>query len=113
VDEANTLQPHTSCDAAERAWLAMIARGEQSALLALYQRYQRPLLVYVLRLVGDASLAEEVLQDVLVAIWQGTGGIEYRVVGEARPEDEAVPVAPGMEDGYLWLMAGMGAKEPS
>jgi len=47
----------------------------------------------------------------VVSILPRASGIEYRVVGEARPEDHATPVAPGMEDGYLWLMAGIGAKE--
>lgn len=56
----------------------MIARHEQSALLALSQRYQRPLFVYLLRLVRDASLAEEILQDVLVAIWQGAATFSGR-----------------------------------
>lgn len=78
MDEANTPQLHSPCDAAERAWLASIADGEQSALLALYQRYQRPLFVYLLRLLRDASLAEEVLQDVLVAIWQGAAAFSGR-----------------------------------
>ncbi len=47
----------------------------------------------------------------VVSILPRAGGIEYRVVGEPRPEDQAAPVAPGMEDGYLWLMAGIGAQD--
>ncbi|HEY7357311.1 MAG TPA: ABC transporter ATP-binding protein [Ktedonobacterales bacterium] len=47
----------------------------------------------------------------VVSILPRAGGIEYRVVGEPRPEDQALPVAPGMEDGYLWLMAGIGAQD--
>jgi len=47
----------------------------------------------------------------IVSILPRASGIEYRVVGDPRPEDHATPVAPGMEDGYLWLMAGIGAKE--
>jgi ABC-2 type transport system ATP-binding protein len=46
----------------------------------------------------------------VVSILPRASGIEYRVVGEPRREDEAAPVSPGMEDGYLWLMAGIGAK---
>jgi RNA polymerase sigma-70 factor (ECF subfamily) len=71
VGEAYPVQPNASCDEMERALLASVARGAQEALLALYQRYQRPLFVYLLRLLRDEGLAEEVLQDVLVAIWQG------------------------------------------
>jgi ABC-2 type transport system ATP-binding protein len=47
----------------------------------------------------------------VVSILPRASGIEYRVVGAPRPEDRAVPVAPGMEDGYLWLMAGIGAQD--
>jgi RNA polymerase sigma-70 factor (ECF subfamily) len=71
VDEARTSQPNSPCDADERALLASVANGEQGALVALYQRYQRPLFVYLLRLLRDEGLAEEILQDVIVAIWQG------------------------------------------
>jgi RNA polymerase sigma-70 factor (ECF subfamily) len=78
VEETNTNQLYSSGDAAERAWLAMIASGEQRALLALYRRYQRPLFGYILRLVRDQSLAEEVLQDVLVAIWQRAASFSGR-----------------------------------
>jgi RNA polymerase sigma-70 factor (ECF subfamily) len=71
VDPANTPQLKSPCEDAERALLARVARGEQEALADLSQRYQRPLFVYLLRLLRDEGLAEEVLQDVLVAIWQG------------------------------------------
>jgi RNA polymerase sigma-70 factor (ECF subfamily) len=71
VQAANTSQLHSSCDSAERVLLAQVASGEQDALVALYRRYQRPLFVYLLRLLRDEGLAEEVLQDVIVAIWQG------------------------------------------
>jgi RNA polymerase sigma-70 factor (ECF subfamily) len=66
-------QLNSRCDEMERALLTRIAGGEQEALVALYQRYQRPLFVYLLRLLRDEGLAEEVLQDVLVGIWQGAG----------------------------------------
>jgi len=31
-------------------------------------------------------------------------GVEVRVVGEASPSDDAMPVAPDLEDAYLWLL---------
>ena len=46
--------------------------------MALYQRYQRPLFMYLLRLVRDESLAEEVLQDVIVAIWRSAAAFSGR-----------------------------------
>lgn len=78
MNEANTPQLNSPCEEVERLHLANVARGEQSALLALYQRYQRPLFVYLLRLVRDEGLAEEILQDVLVAIWQGAASFAGR-----------------------------------
>ena len=61
------------CEVTERALLAAVANDKQEALAALYTRYQRPLFVYLLRLLRDEGLAEEVLQDVIVALWQGAG----------------------------------------
>lgn len=78
MDEANAPQLNSRCDEIERAWLARIAGGEQEALVALYQRYQRPLFVFLLRLLRDERLAEEVLQDVLVAIWQDAASFAGR-----------------------------------
>jgi hypothetical protein len=31
-------------------------------------------------------------------------GVEVRVVGAKSPSDDAVPVAPDLEDAYLWLL---------
>ncbi len=46
----------------------------------------------------------------VVSLLPRAKGIEYRVVGDPRPEDNAVPLAPGLEDGYLWLMSGKESK---
>jgi len=78
VNEANASQLQRPCDSAERALLAEVARGKQDALVVLYRSYQRPLFVYLLRLVHDAGLAEEVLQDVLVGIWQSAATFSGR-----------------------------------
>jgi len=37
-------------------------------------------------------------------------GVEVRVVGEAPPSGDAVPVAPDLEDAYLWLLHCAGAQ---
>jgi ABC-2 type transport system ATP-binding protein len=37
-------------------------------------------------------------------------GVEVRVVGEAPPSCDAVPVAPDLEDAYLWLLHRAGAQ---
>ncbi len=73
VREPQARESPERCEVTERALLAAVANGEQEALVALYTRYQRPLFVYLLRLLRDEGLAEEVLQDVIVALWQGAG----------------------------------------
>jgi RNA polymerase sigma-70 factor (ECF subfamily) len=78
VDEAHAPQLHRPGDGVERALLAQVACGKQDALAILYRSYQRPLFVYLLRLVQVESLAEEILQDVLVAIWQGAATFSGR-----------------------------------
>ncbi len=57
-----------------------IAAGEEEALRELYAAYGRRMYAYALRLTGMPAIAEEVLQDSLLAVWKGAGG--YR--GEGR-----------------------------
>jgi len=54
--------------------LARVAAGDAEALAALYARHQWSLRAYVGLLTADRGLAEEVLQDTLLAVWKGAGG---------------------------------------
>jgi len=62
----------------DRQLLDRIARGDRTALAELYTRYQAPLFRYLVQLIGDHGLAEEVLQDTLVAVWRSAAGFEGR-----------------------------------
>ncbi|HEV2458117.1 MAG TPA: sigma-70 family RNA polymerase sigma factor [Ktedonobacterales bacterium] len=55
-----------------------IASGDRQALAELYARYRVPLFHYALQLTADHGRAEEVLQDVFVAVWQGAQRFERR-----------------------------------
>ncbi|MDQ2652193.1 MAG: sigma-70 family RNA polymerase sigma factor [Chloroflexota bacterium] len=55
-----------------------IAAGERAALEELYARYSRPLFGFLMGIAPDAATAEEILQDTLVAVWQGAAGFEGR-----------------------------------
>jgi RNA polymerase sigma factor (sigma-70 family) len=55
-----------------------VAEGDRQALAELYARYQRPLFHYLLQLTPDYGLAEEILQDTLVAIWKSAKSFERR-----------------------------------
>ncbi len=62
----------------ERLILDRVARGDRNALADLYARFQAPLFRYLVQLTGDVGLAEEVLQDTLVAVWRSAAGFEGR-----------------------------------
>ncbi|HHX65177.1 MAG TPA: sigma-70 family RNA polymerase sigma factor [Chloroflexi bacterium] len=48
-----------------------MAAGDEEALRRLYAAHDRRMYAYALRLTGDAATAEDVLQESLVAAWQG------------------------------------------
>ena len=47
-----------------------MANGDVHALDALYARYGRSILTYLIGLLNDRELAEEVLQDVMLVVWR-------------------------------------------
>lgn len=62
----------------DRQIVKRIATGDRQALAELYVRYQRPLFHYLLQLTPDYGLAEELLQDTLVAVWKSACSFEER-----------------------------------
>ena len=62
----------------DQSLLAAIAAGDREALAELYARYQQPLYSYLLQLTPDHGLAEEILQDTLVAAWKSARSFEGR-----------------------------------
>lgn len=57
-------------DAVDRADLAAIVLGDAAALERLYERHRRALYAFVRRYLGDRHLADEAVQDTLVAVWE-------------------------------------------
>lgn len=51
--------------------IRQIAGGQESAVEALYDRYNRLVFSVALAVVGDRSVAEEVTLDVFVHVWRG------------------------------------------
>lgn len=74
----------------EQQVIRRIARGDREALAELYARYQRTLFSYLLQLTPDYGLAEEILQDTLVAVWksasrfEGRSSVQTWLIGIAR-----------------------------
>jgi RNA polymerase sigma-70 factor (family 1) len=55
----------------EHDLLEDLKRGKSDAFLELYNRYHHPLYRFVLRFVKAPALAEDILQDVFLKIWEG------------------------------------------
>src|SRR5947209_9720394 len=102
----------------DRQVVGRIAAGDREALTELYQRYQRILFSYLQQLTPDYGLAEEILQDTLVAVWKSAHRFEGRsslrtwLIGIARRQahntlrQRKLPLADESE------MEGLAATEP-
>ncbi|WP_369131023.1 sigma-70 family RNA polymerase sigma factor [Modestobacter roseus] len=62
--------------AADRQLLARIAAGDRTAVDDLYERFRRPAFALARRVVADDVLAEDVLQDVFLAVWRDPGAFD-------------------------------------
>lgn len=65
----------------ELALLRQVAAKDRRAFEALYHLYYRRLFGYLLRITRRADLVEEVLNDVMLAVWKGAAGFD----GRSRP----------------------------
>ena len=57
----------------DAALLARVADGDETAIEALYGRYGGTCFGLARRILDDTQLAEDVVQQVFLALWKGTG----------------------------------------
>jgi RNA polymerase sigma-70 factor (ECF subfamily) len=62
-------QPNSS--AGDVFLLRRIAGGDELAFGELYQRYRGPIFNYVLRLIHEPKEAQDLLQEIFLAVWRG------------------------------------------
>ena len=67
--------PETSSD---EMLIRRIAAGDQLAMRTLFGRHRVPLYRWLLRLVGDETLAEDLLSDVFLDVWRQAAAFEAR-----------------------------------
>jgi RNA polymerase sigma-70 factor (ECF subfamily) len=79
----------TSTDDLDRALLQAIAHGETQALEKLYAQHGLSLLNYLMGMLRDAALAEEVLQNVMLSVWKAAGNFR----GESKVRTWLIAIA--------------------
>jgi RNA polymerase sigma-70 factor, ECF subfamily len=68
------VQSLTGSKLSDQVLMAHVVSGDEQALAALYDRYRTLTFAIALRITGDYAIAEEVLQDVFLAVWRTAGG---------------------------------------
>jgi RNA polymerase sigma-70 factor (ECF subfamily) len=68
-------EPETSSD---EVLVRRIAGGDQYAMRMLFCRHRIPLYRWILRLVGDEDLAEDLLSEVFLDVWRQAASFEAR-----------------------------------
>src|SRR5258708_20189775 len=60
----------------DEALLREVAKGNQLAMRTLFMRHQVRVYRFILRIVRDADLAEDVVSEVFLAVWRRAGRFE-------------------------------------
>ena len=60
------------------ALLRATQRGDERAFAVIVRSYELPVFNYVLRMVGDRALAEDLTQDIFLRVFQGISGFSLR-----------------------------------
>ena len=76
-----------ACDEAQL--LHQIGQGDESAMSAFYREHGRVVLSQVLLVTGERVLAEEILQDTMLAVWRGAGSFR----GESSVRSWVIAIA--------------------
>jgi RNA polymerase sigma-70 factor (ECF subfamily) len=72
---ARAANPSSSSD---QALLARIARGDQLAMRSLFARHQTSIYRWLVRLVRNEAIAEDLLSDVFLDVWRQAGSFQGR-----------------------------------
>ena len=68
----------TASDSSDEMLVARIAAGDKLAMQVLFARHRTPVYRWLLRFVGNETVAEDLLSDVFFDVWQQAGRFEGR-----------------------------------
>ena len=77
-----TVSRDGACD--DAALLRRIGQGDEDAMAASYREHGRVVLGQVLLVVGERVLAEEIVQDTMLAVWRGAGCLPATTLARRR-----------------------------
>ncbi|MGO9782871.1 MAG: RNA polymerase sigma factor [Streptosporangiaceae bacterium] len=69
--------------------LRRIGEGDESAMAEFYRQHGRVVLAQILLVTGERALAEEILQDTMLAVWRGAGSFR----GESSVRSWVIAIA--------------------
>jgi RNA polymerase sigma-70 factor, ECF subfamily len=73
----------------DAALLGRIGRGDEDAMASFYREHGRVVLAQVLLVTGVRGLAEEIVQDTMLAVWRGAGSFR----GESSVRSWVIAIA--------------------
>jgi RNA polymerase sigma-70 factor (ECF subfamily) len=78
VLDGDILKPIVALIQPDPAVLRKAQNGDERAFTIILRTYERPVFNYVLRMVGDRSLAEDLTQDIFLRVFQGLRSFSLR-----------------------------------
>ncbi len=72
----SSMQPPGDRQTEDGALIRRMAQGDKLACAELYDRFSRPLYSVALRILNDPSEAEDIVQDVFLALWEKAGSFD-------------------------------------
>jgi RNA polymerase sigma-70 factor, ECF subfamily len=82
-----TVSRDGACD--DAALLRRIGQGDEDAMASFYREHGRVVLAQILLVTGERVLAEEVVQDTMLAVWRGAGSFR----GESSARSWVIAIA--------------------
>src|ERR1700733_205900 len=82
-----TVSPDGACD--DAALLRRIGQGDEDAMASFYREHGRVVLAQILLVTGERVLAEEVVQDTMLAVWRGAASFR----GESSARSWVIAIA--------------------